>query len=90
MFRTTNACESFHAEFNQNFYFHHPSIYGFIEVLKLCQISTCIKIRSASQKIKIRRNKRAIDLIDLNREKLQNDEILPLEFLKLASYVYPF
>lgn len=88
IFRTTNACESFHAEFNKNFYFHHLSICSFIEVLKLSQVSTYIKIRSANQKIKVRKNKRAImtrDLIEVNREQLRNEEISRLQFLKNVS-----
>lgn len=29
------ACESFHSEFNSNLYYHHPSIFKKIEVLKI-------------------------------------------------------
>ncbi|KAE9533520.1 hypothetical protein AGLY_009158 [Aphis glycines] len=34
---TTNACESFHSNFNSNFYHQHPHIFKIIEILKLFQ-----------------------------------------------------
>ncbi|KAL4127383.1 hypothetical protein QTP88_011555 [Uroleucon formosanum] len=53
--RTTNSCEAFHSKFNGMFYSAHPNIYKFVDVLKNVQKDTCIKIRSSSQRKKIRR-----------------------------------
>jgi len=51
----TNACKSFHSEFNSNVYHHHPNIFKIIEVLKMFQTNTYTKIRTSdlnrSQKI---------------------------------------
>ncbi|KAF0711666.1 Uncharacterized protein FWK35_00033498 [Aphis craccivora] len=33
----TNPCESFHSNFNSNFYHQHPHIFKIIEILKLFQ-----------------------------------------------------
>jgi len=43
---TTNACESFHSDFNSNFYHQHSHIIKIIEILKLFQVNTYIKIRT--------------------------------------------
>jgi len=46
MYRTTNACESFHSKFNSLFYTSHPSLYKFLEILKQCRTDAKIKIQS--------------------------------------------
>ncbi|KAF0688897.1 Uncharacterized protein FWK35_00039188, partial [Aphis craccivora] len=39
---TKNPCESFHSDFNSNFYHQHPHIFKIIEILKLFQVNTYI------------------------------------------------
>jgi ABC-type Zn uptake system ZnuABC Zn-binding protein ZnuA len=48
-YRTTNACESFHAKFNTTFYQNHPNLYQFIEVLLQFQSQIYAKIKGASK-----------------------------------------
>jgi hypothetical protein len=48
-FRTTNACESFHAKFNTSFYQNHTHLYQFIEVLLQFQSQIYAKIKGASK-----------------------------------------
>jgi hypothetical protein len=48
-YRTTNACESFHAKFNATFYQNHPNLYQFIEVLLKFQSQIYVKINGASK-----------------------------------------
>jgi len=43
---TTNLCESFHSDFNSNFYHQHSHIFKIIEILKLFQVNAYIKIRT--------------------------------------------
>lgn len=44
--RTTNACESFHRHFADNFYYAHPSIFEFMSVLQAVQTSSYVKMNS--------------------------------------------
>ena len=46
---TTNACESFHAHFKQEFYHAHPPIYTFLNALINFQIGTYVTMRSCNQ-----------------------------------------
>jgi hypothetical protein len=50
--RTTNGCESFHLYLNSSFYFNHPNIYNFMDVLIEIQSETHIKCRSNGIKTK--------------------------------------
>jgi hypothetical protein len=49
LLNTTDACESFHAVLQSNFYHHHPQIFNSLEALKY------IKIRSARSGISSRK-----------------------------------
>lgn len=51
--RTTNACESFHSEFNSSFYEAHPDLYTFTDTLLLFQNKTYIKINSTGTSNKL-------------------------------------
>ena len=51
--RTTNACESFHNQFSNNFSSSHPNIFLFLEKLGDEQLRTNIKIRSAFQERRV-------------------------------------
>jgi hypothetical protein len=44
--RTTNACESFHHNFNDSMYRAHPNLFLFLEKLKEFQMDTYVKIQS--------------------------------------------
>lgn len=44
--RTTNAVESFHSHFKNNFYMSHPNIHNFLNVLLQLQSEVYIKIKS--------------------------------------------
>lgn len=86
--RTTNACESFHAHFNESFYSSHPTIYIFLEKLKEFQIDTYIKIQSLEITAKIHNNKvkRRQEFISSMILKLRNGEIQRHTFLKIISH----
>jgi hypothetical protein len=47
--RTTNGAESFHSHFNAQFYFCHPSIYAYLNVIMQIQTVNNIKIRHISE-----------------------------------------
>lgn len=86
--RTTNACESFHSHFNQQFYTPHPNIFVFTEQLKNVQIDTYIKINSSFTINKctnlryINRCERMTKLI----EKYKNGTISRYEYVKNMSH----
>jgi hypothetical protein len=54
-YRTTNACQSFHAKFNTSFYQNHPNLYQFIEVLLQFQSEIYAKIKGAAKIKKVSR-----------------------------------
>ena len=80
---TTNACESFHSHFAQEFYHNHPSIFSFVQVLIQFQISSYIKMRSSSQ-IWIRNNTTLQKYRTIKEEflKYQNDPTYRATFVK--------
>lgn len=89
LYKSTNACESFHSDFNAHFYHHHPNIYTFLDVLKTFQTNTYIKIRSAELKVVRREKKSSLIQQSFIETKLQNfkDGIINrLEFIKYVSY----
>lgn len=59
---TTNACESFHSKFNEQFYSPHPNIFNFLEVLKDFQANTYVKINSTHLPVKINNRKYKLKL----------------------------
>lgn len=88
--RTTNACESFHARFNKNFYVPHPDIFKFLEVLKNFQIDTDIKINSVHLPVKIKNSKykKRNEYITNIITAFTRHEIKRFEFVKCVSYYY--
>lgn len=88
--RTTNACESFHSDFNKSFYSCHPSIHQFVDILINFQCKTYVKIVSARKyEKKIRKDvqlrqqyiKTKIDMLDSNI-------INRASFVKCVSYKF--
>jgi hypothetical protein len=74
--RTTNAAESFHAHYNEQFYAAHPTILAFLDVITKIQITTYIKIRTLHQPAVVRRSE--MDKLTFLMEqyaKYQNGEI---------------
>lgn len=47
--RTTNGAESFHADFNRQFYSPHPNIHVVLDVLKEVQTESTFKIASVNK-----------------------------------------
>lgn len=90
MCRTTNACESFHSAFNANFYYAHPNLYHFIDILKDFQISTYVKIRSTNKENKkIRSNTmKKQQYISDTIAKYKSGAISLLDFVTCLSYRY--
>jgi len=87
--RTTNACESFHKHFNENFYDSHPSIFIFIDCLKNVQCETYIKIQSCHIA------RKCISSVNKQREvrdkvitMYKNGEISRFKFVKMMSYCH--
>lgn len=88
--RTTNCCESFHSEFNKNFYQTHPNIIQFLEVLKQFQTKVYIKINSVNIQKRIFNKKYRERLEHLNKilKQYKNNEIDRFHFVKAASFHY--
>nr|CAI5827028.1 unnamed protein product [Callosobruchus analis] len=79
--RTTNACESFHSHFNSSFYSSHPSIFIFIEKLK---IDAYLKIKNLNipAKIKDKQVKNKLKLIENMVNMLRFGNISRINFVK--------
>ncbi|CAI6364293.1 unnamed protein product [Macrosiphum euphorbiae] len=86
---TTNACESFHSDFNSNFYHQHPNIFKIIEILKLFQVNTYIKIRTTINNPKPKISKKYAEKEDFINEKISDyrtSKINKYDYVKLLSY----
>lgn len=88
LIRTTNACESFHSQFNYTFYSTHPSIYIFIDKLKEFQIDTYLKIQSLHIPVKIKDKdvKNKLKFLESATENYNLRNLSRLEFVKCTSY----
>ncbi|KAE9536151.1 hypothetical protein AGLY_007374 [Aphis glycines] len=88
--RTTNACESFHSAFGKYFYSAHPNIFVFLEVLKLIQVQTYIKINSIQKENKIQNSKykKQKTNIDDHISRYKNGTINMFRFVKSISHHY--
>lgn len=85
--RTTNACESFHSHYNGSFYFSHPDINKFLNVLLDFQADTYRKMNSVHVVNKIHSktlNKQ--NFIKKLIEDLAENKIDKFEFVKSISY----
>ena len=87
--RTNNGPESFHAHFNEQFYFGHPGIYTFLDVLQKVQTTNYIKIRNMSfhasaSKAGKERNKITCELY----AKYTDGEITRKEYVRTLGYRY--
>lgn len=84
---TTNACESFHANFNKNFNTAHPNIYDFINVVKEFQTETYIKLQSINTQRIIKRATRNKQLrICKALENYKAGNLSMVDFIKITSY----
>jgi len=82
--RTTTACESYHSAFGKYFYSAHPNIFVFLEVLKLIQVQTYIKINSIQKENKIQNskyNKKQKTNIDDHISRYKNGTINMFQFV---------
>jgi hypothetical protein len=70
--RTTKGAESFHSHFNAQFYFCHPSIYAYLNVIMQIQTVNNIKIRHISETSVQSRTERE----DVHRESLAASDII--------------
>lgn len=88
--RTTNACESFHSKFNENFHCSHPTIFNFLNILKQFQTDTIIKLRSVSEKPRIRDTKvrKRQDFLSTKICQYERKEITRYNYVKCLSYMY--
>lgn len=86
--RTTNACESFHSNFNSSMYKEHPNLFVFIEKLKEFQLDTYIKIQSLHipRKIHDKKFKKRQQFIHSLIIKYQNGQLNRVNFLKCLSF----
>jgi len=88
--KTTNACESFHAHFNNSMYQTHPSIFIFIQELLNVQAETYVKCNSVSS-IHRSRNlaiKKKQEFIEDKIKKYNDKEISKLSYVKMVSYYH--
>jgi len=84
---TTNACESFHSDFNSNFYHQHPHIFKIIDIFKLFQVNTYIKIRNTI--INTKPKKKYFEKEDFINEKISYNtmnKINQYDYVKFLSY----
>uniref|UniRef100_A0A2S2QVK6 MULE transposase domain-containing protein n=1 Tax=Sipha flava TaxID=143950 RepID=A0A2S2QVK6_9HEMI len=85
-----NACESFHLDFNSNFYHQHPNIFKIIEILKLFKVNTYIKMRTAiSNQTKPKISKKYAEKVDFITEKISDyrtNKISQYDYFKYLSY----
>lgn len=86
--RTTNACESFHAHFNESFYNKHPHIFQFLEVLGRFQTNTYIAIQSMHEKREIRNShvKKRMEFISKKLEEYRQNPQQRFHFVKCVSF----
>ena len=85
--RTTNGPEAFHRSFNASFYFYHPNIFAFLDVLRDIQTKTYIKLRS--REIKERNSERQrIEYLKEQFGKWCTREFGHTEFLKSVAFRY--
>jgi len=85
---TNNVCESFHSKFNAYFY-HHPSLYTFIDAIQDIQVDTFIKIRNAKEAVIQKRNKATTQKYKFINEQRQMEEdggISRYDFLKKECF----
>ena len=87
--RTTNAAESFHAHYNQQFYAAHSTIFAFLDVITKIQITTYIKIRTLHQPAVVRGSE--MDKLTFLMEqypKYQNGERNRHQYIKAIGFKY--
>ena len=83
---TTNACESFHAHFKQEFYHAHPTIYNFVNALINFQITTYVTMRSCSRpRQKSKKTNEKYEAINKQMEKLKDDPSYRFSFVSIVS-----
>lgn len=85
---TTNACESFHNQYNSSFYSAHPNLHQFIKVLLDFQLETYRKVRSVDNVRKVQNPKIKLkkEFIDKKIEELYEYKIDRFTFVKALSY----
>lgn len=91
IFRTTNACESFHSKFSRACSSPHPNINVFIETLKNIQIDSYIQMNSVTnnenrfvKKDVIRKQ----EFIDNKISQYQKQNIRRYDFVRCVSYKF--
>lgn len=90
MYRTTNACESFHSYFNSNFYNSHPSLFNFVNILINFQAQTYIKINSANCSAKKLKSvtKKKQNFIQAKIQDYRNNILSKHDFVKVMCFNY--
>lgn len=87
--RTNNGPESFHKQYNAQFYSSHPSIYVFIDVLIGIQATTYIKMRTLNSAAPVQKNDREkIQFLVEEHQKYASGEIERSSFIKKVGYRY--
>lgn len=87
---TTNACESFHSRFNDNFYHSHPNIFHFIDVLKNFQTETYIKINSVHEnnRLKDPKSRKKLIFVRDRINEFRTNRIDRFHFVKCMSHLF--
>lgn len=89
LWRTTNACESFHSRFNELCPSPHPNIYIFLKTLKSMQVDSYVRINSASNcEVPKSRKKTCLrqDFLKNKIIQLKNGHIDLMSFTKCVGY----
>lgn len=88
LWRTTNACESFHSKFNGYFESPHPNIFVFLKTLKRMQTDSYLRMNADSRALvridKKTRLKR--EFIENKIAQLNSGNITHINFVKCVSH----
>ena len=87
--RTTNACESFHKHFADQFYSAHPSVFAFLDKLKQLQTHTYTKIAAAAADLQApprRQRQQRIQNMAETKRQYENGDITRYQFVKKMAF----
>jgi hypothetical protein len=88
-FRTTNACESFHAHFNALFYSAHPNIFVLVSALQKVKNKSYINMRSVTtRRLKKSATVKKEDFISSKTGQYRANLISRIEFVSSVSYKF--
>lgn len=86
LWRTTNACESFHSRFNKECSSPHPNVYLFLKNLKAMQTDAYVRLNSTEVPRSRKKTCQRMDFLVNKIDQLNNKMIDLLTFTKCVGY----